>query len=245
MAEVHSTRREALKKVLVAGPLAALGLLAGASARKAEAADGNFDNLYVTNQAGIGTTSPESGYKLDVDGKTKIGGTQIMFKPYGGTTVANASFIQNGNSAGTRFEVVARDAAGGNWLHALDVDDAGRVGIGGNHSAAYPLDVIGTMRGTTILASDHIAVTGGLYPRIQSDVQDTPLFVGAANPGTGNVLIIAKGDFGNSGNYLATVTNSGDVGIGTTSPQARLDVAGSIKVSGVLEGVSRKAYYDQ
>lgn len=51
--------------------------------------------------------------------------------------------------------------------------------------------------------------------------------VNITNPAISNNIIIADGD----GNQRINVTATGNVGIGTNAPQAKLDIAGSIKIA--------------
>lgn len=106
------------------------------------------------------------------------------------------------------------------------------VGIG-TTNPAYSLDVAGTARAMTLAATDHVALTTGLFPRVQSDVANTPLFVGASNSTSGNVLIVGKNDFSVGSNYLLTVANNGNVGVGTTGPTQKLHIeGGSLYING-------------
>jgi hypothetical protein len=51
--------------------------------------------------------------------------------------------------------------------------------------------------------------------------------VNISNPALSNNIIIADGD----GNQRINVTASGNVGIGTNTPLAKLDIAGNIKIT--------------
>jgi hypothetical protein len=131
-------------------------------------------------------------------------------------TVSNLKF-RKGNQRGIRMGIPAGSTiftisetdnlASSNWFN---IDSSGNVGIG-TTSPAYNLDVSGDIR-----------ATGTIY-----GASGTQVPVGT---GTENYLSkwSASGTLGDSVVY----ENSGNVGIGTTTPGNALDVIGSISASG-------------
>ncbi len=69
---------------------------------------------------------------------------------------------------------------------------------------------------------------------ISSDASMYINFGGSDTGGVGSKLYIGYGAHSDSANILVTVEDSGNVGIGTTSPTERLDVSGNVQFSGAL-----------
>lgn len=130
------------------------------------------------------------------------------------------------------------DAADGSPVDALFVDAGGKVGIG------------------TITPSQKFAVYGGNLVLQTSDnaLQQSLLF---QNSGSNYTWRIYRRDAGNStadlriaggvdGNHtqlpdIMTFTNAGNVGIGTTAPETKLDVNGTARMTGFRLGSSATA----
>jgi hypothetical protein len=64
----------------------------------------------------------------------------------------------------------------------------------------------------------------------------------AVTTGTHQAITFATGDNYTSGATRMTIANTGNVGIGTTSPGEKLDVVGNIAVSGTVDGVDVGAF---
>jgi hypothetical protein len=146
---------------------------------------------------GIGTTSP--GYKLDIQGAAGVG-AQI----YETSTGTNKRLRITQESAYVKYE--ATYSSGGNahsWWNGgtrqMDLDVSGNLGIG-TSSPARKLDVNGTIRIT-----DGQSIEWG----------GTSLYIA----GTSNTLL-----FGTSGSEKMRLDSSGNLGIGTSSPGAKLGV---------------------
>ena len=89
---------------------------------------------------------------------------------------------------------------------------AGKLGIGTDPS--YPFHVSKSRDNTFVTCLENLSATGQGLQILTSD----------ASSGR-NALSIFTGGLG--GTYKVVVTNNGNVGIGTTTPTARLDVSGS------------------
>jgi hypothetical protein len=186
----------------------------------------NAGNLLVpTGSVGIGTTNPS--YKLQVnaagEGLYVIGANTA---PY---TQTIASFVYGGNSnsinienQGGKASIQAR--AGASSMDLILNAAGSNVGIG-TASPLFNLQVganAGTVAATTIRLQNSYLDTNGSYgfniDAVDNGVSGHDLrFLGRSSP---------TGGF----SELVRVKNTGNVGIGTTSPSTTLDVLGKIKL---------------
>jgi len=152
---------------------------------------------------GIGTTTP--GAKLEVAGQVKIAG---------GSPGAN--------------KVLTSDTSGlASWQTLSEVGDNDWVISGNNMYSGVSGNVgVGT---TSPYRKLHTDAGSGWQARFGSsgssvDISDSQ--VQALSGGVGSLLYLNHSSGGN------IVTGSGNVGIGTTSPGAKLEVAGQVKITG-------------
>ena len=116
------------------------------------------------------------------------------------------------------------------------LESNGNVGIG-NINPNYPLDIAGSVGpgGPGYLVANFNSQQAGASIQIQGTSNNTYLgvdlsgnsFVGGALGAAGKSLRL----FSNNAENM-TITGSGNVGIGTTSPAAKLDVNGNIAIAG-------------
>ncbi|MCE9537912.1 MAG: hypothetical protein K8R85_01665, partial [Bacteroidetes bacterium] len=171
---------------------------------------------------GMGTTTPVTIGKV----------FQISANDAGGTSM----FLENSGSGGKNWRMLSTGTGNTGGAGALMIvnhtDDpanpklmitpAGNIGIG----TATPNSI-----GKTL----HIASTntGGTSLFLENTKSWRMLSTGTANTGGGgNLLIVNHSD--DAANPKFTISASGNVGVGTVSPQAKLDVNGNVKVSGNL-----------
>ena len=206
---------------------------------------GGTERLRVSSNGnvGIGTTTPQTA--LDVIGSTSISSNLVVS---GNITASNIRVlgdyvILDTITSNTEQMVITNDGTGpalkvtqtgmnsiaefyddDNAL-ALKVANNGLVGIG----TADPLEklhVIGSIRATTSIMSDT------QFLGQASDTASSPSFSFTANPNTGifqpatSNLAVSTG-----GTERLRVSSNGNVGIGTVTPQNKLDVIGSIKAT--------------
>jgi hypothetical protein len=165
---------------------------------------------------GIGTTNP--GAKLQVTASTGVEGLRIISSNY-------SPFIIR-NSADT--------------ADFFRVNESGKVGIGNTNpgeklsiTATSSLDGIQLTNGTSFIRYMAGTVSAGAFNGIVSG-GDNALIYSSGTKENGS-LVIAPWSDSTSG---IKITNLGWVGIGTTTPSAKLDVAGEIVSNITTQGVA-------
>jgi len=151
-----------------------------------------------TGNVGIGTTSP--GARLQVNGASLLGGTLnsdwAVSVDNLGTTNANGMYVNIGaSSTGVPFAVYK------NFSSLFYVNNSGNVGIG-TTSPAAKLDVQTSSTNLSLRLGNTNGTNWDFY-----SYNDTNLYIN-------NTL----------GTKLTILNNNGNVGIGTTSPSAMLDI---------------------
>ena len=199
--------------------------------------------LASTGRVGIGTAEPNA--KLEVNGNLETNVARIDNR-HGGSL---ASFSHKDCTAGTSYALAQSDD-GTTYLNALadqninfvingnsvkmTVDSSGNVGIGTTEPNAK-LEVNGNLEtnvaridnrhGGSLASFSHKDCTAGTsYALAQSD--DGTTYLNA--PTDKDIHFVINGN-----SIKMTVDSSGNVGIGTTSPEAKLDVRGYIYHKGL------------
>lgn len=180
-----------------------------------------------TGNVGIGTTSP--ALRLDVRGDgSKIGlansaAWDHLYMFHDGAT---AFFRAGGAESGLAFQVNGGGSTasydGQTYTEAMRLLGNGNVGIG-TTSPGYKLSVAGN--GHSFNVNPHpsgidLYSTGNFAPHYQTD------------------FTVYKGVPG-SGSGKFTINTDGNVGIGTTTPGTKLEVAGQVKITGGAPGVGK------
>ena len=152
---------------------------------------------------GIGTTSPS--VELDVNGTSKVDTGITEGIHYVGTA------LEHWGDGGTGLSFPYNDAltlktASSDRLH---INSNGNVGIG-TTSPSYKLDVNGTLHSSNITLADGIYHEG-----------DTNTYIN---------FLSDQIQMATAGSVRAYINSSGNVGIGTTSPNAKLNINGSVKI---------------
>ncbi|PSO43325.1 hypothetical protein BRC19_01065 [Candidatus Saccharibacteria bacterium QS_5_54_17] len=209
----------------------------------------------ITANLGIGTGSPSVA--LDVSGSGAFGSTvtgadaaaSSEFVTLGqlndGSDSSTDAFLQGGNSFGTLATLGTNDnnalALETGGTERVRIDTGGQVGIG-TSSPGRALDIAGDMRvrGNDIQFGAGESLSAGTHFNVKSDSGYLDFRTGSSTWGyifrqNGDITDWANleaadsyvGLSSNSKNPQLAVTDSGNVGIGTTSPGTRLEVAGA------------------
>lgn len=179
----------------------------------------------VAGSVGVGTSTP--AYKLDVAGQ--IRSTSGFVFPDGTVQTTAAT----GGGGGSSQWITT----GANIYY-----NTGSIGIG-TSSPGAKLDIISSGN-SRVLAGDGCTAAPGTYGGIGLGINSfnncqnyallsngVELYVNA--PSTSGNIHFRTGNNGNAGtDYMTVVGSTGNVGIGTSSPQAKLDVQGNVSVTG-------------
>ena len=211
---------------------------------------------------GIGTASPAE--KLEVSGSVKVG--NMKFEPtHGGRIGFNrntatgaiydsnyAAFQINGAYSGADFLEIQNYNSSGNFLGSVALKD-GKFGIGTTSPSAN-LHVSSTSTATL-----KVGTTGVADASVDIRGYDAGVHIGDATnglrwavwndgPSTSSSLKFgsyALGTWYADGSQVATMTSDGKVGIGTVTPDGKLEIAGGTTLGFRLSNAGDSSAYDQ
>ncbi|MCF7872111.1 hypothetical protein K9L97_03690, partial [Candidatus Woesearchaeota archaeon] len=191
--------------------------------------DGNFlMRIRGDGNVGIGTTDPS--YKLDVQGN--VNAYQLLINGSEVATTTGANVTSSGSA-----NYIPKFTSDSNIGDSVIYQDGNNVGIG-TTSPGSKLNVydsssdvqirVGKSDGTinpTIRWSGDFEGVNNEHADIQLDAENNVFNIFAPNNGAPDIKAIS-------------IIESGNVGIGTTSPSAKLHVNGSAVINGTLIGLS-------
>jgi len=179
---------------------------------------------------GIGTTSPD--HKLRVNGDARIGNLHIKTADFGSGGTGKTIYADGAGSGVLGFiSTTAFDFSNGTTSR-MRIDSSGNVGIG-TTSPNSPLDIRRTSDG---IALELISTVGDA-----NEFVDLKMISGNTTAGTLGTILRHKRDGLGGGDFSIltnptltgtpteklTVKSNGNVGIGTTTPLAKLDIQGT------------------
>lgn len=200
----------------------------------------NGSDIYFTDNVGIGAVTPTQ--KLDVIGNIFLGSNEIntrQLQLFGRDSAGTNPII--GYNAAASNPLLISTTINNNHI-ALMPHGTGKVGIG-TASPQAKLEITGAQNNWTTVnwrKSLKLEPTGGIE---FSKGINANFGMGASSSGGIDKFYIfdtVESDNSTAPNYRFVIDSStGNIGIGTNSPGARLDVAGQIKIAGGTPGAGK------
>jgi hypothetical protein len=198
------------------------------------------DKVFIkgTGNVGIGTTGP--GAKLEVAGQVKItggspGAGKVLTSNAAGLASWQAAAGGIGGSGTTNY--IPRWTGGTTLGNSVIYQSGSNIGIG-TTGPNQKLDVVGNIEATGSIWS-HYGTIGNLNTgsEIGQQMEYGSTAVATLRFDSDRWRLYTGGTGG--GGEIFTVQQGGNVGIGTTNPGAKLEVAGQVKITGGSPGAGK------
>ena len=178
-------------------------------------------SLNPTNNVGIGTTNPST--KLHVQGAA----SGYLFRVQGTSTLnvydpGATAEIGVGSGSGDKLKLFSNDSLN----NGITIDTSGNVGIG-TTNPSEKLHVVG-------YAKTSIGLKAGNYTILNESGNETSLSNTAYYPMF----------FKTNNSTRMTISNAGNVGIGTTAPGAKLEVSSTDNVAAIINSTNSFTFLD-
>jgi len=210
--------------------------------------------LTATGILGINTSTPEAGTKLHVNGTSVLGGnTRIV----GGLEIQSSNPLITLNN-NTNTNIFIQDVAGrldfNNANSITSFTGAANVAIGASTvTSGYKLDVTGAIRSTGATNTFGTLAVGNPYTAVQyaglrpsNWPNTTYLIIGDNNTGGSTFIssqaggsVHLRADANSATKFLIVDGGTGNVGIGVSDPDAKLEINGQIKITGGSPAVNK------
>ena len=183
-----------------------------------------------TGDFGIGDADHSASALLHVSGSDGDSLLKISSGPAGAEDLLDVSNVAVSASVGISASAIVVDSDSGHDFQPSIRFSAGQTGFYAATADAIGVTLGGSRKymihGTRIESLDQ---NGGIYLKYATGAEDSPTYAFNGNTGTGMWATPATSDLHFSTNEVnrVTISSSGDVGIGTTAPTAKLHLSGS------------------